>query len=26
VPPLKGVYSGPVNTGQGVEVSLTRLR
>jgi transglutaminase-like putative cysteine protease len=26
VPPLKGVYSGPVNTGQGVEVELTRLR
>lgn len=26
VPPLKGVYSGPTNTGQGVEVSITRLR
>jgi transglutaminase-like putative cysteine protease len=26
VPPLKGVYAGPVNTGQGVEVELTRLR
>ncbi|HCT75860.1 MAG TPA: transglutaminase [Micromonosporaceae bacterium] len=26
VPPLKGVYSGPENTGQGVEVLLTRLR
>jgi transglutaminase-like putative cysteine protease len=26
VPPLKGVYSGPANTGQGVEVTITRLR
>ncbi|RKR88559.1 transglutaminase-like putative cysteine protease [Micromonospora pisi] len=26
VPPLKGVYSGPENTGQGVEVTITRLR
>jgi transglutaminase-like putative cysteine protease len=26
VPPLKGVYSGPENTGQSVEVTLTRLR
>jgi transglutaminase-like putative cysteine protease len=26
VPPLKGVYSGPENTGQGVEVTVTRLR
>ncbi|HEU5110393.1 MAG TPA: transglutaminase family protein [Micromonosporaceae bacterium] len=26
VPPLKGVYAGPENTGQGVEVRLTRLR
>lgn len=26
VPPLKGVYAGPGNTGQGVEVSITRLR
>jgi transglutaminase-like putative cysteine protease len=26
VPPLKGVYAGPENTGQGVEVQLTRLR
>ncbi|MFY1634138.1 transglutaminase family protein [Solwaraspora sp. WMMB335] len=26
VPPLKGVYAGPANTGQGVEVVLTRLR
>jgi transglutaminase-like putative cysteine protease len=26
VPPLKGVYSGPKNTGQGVAVELTRLR
>lgn len=26
VPPLKGVYSGPKNTGQGVEVTITRLR
>jgi transglutaminase-like putative cysteine protease len=26
VPPLKGVYSGPEHTGQGVEVELTRLR
>jgi transglutaminase-like putative cysteine protease len=26
VPPLKGVYSGPANTGQGVEVTVTRLR
>lgn len=26
VPPLKGVYSGPENTGQGVEVAITRLR
>lgn len=26
VPPLKGVYAGPKNTGQGVEVELTRLR
>jgi transglutaminase-like putative cysteine protease len=26
VPPLKGVYAGPENTGQGVEVELTRLR
>lgn len=26
VPPLKGVYSGPANTGQGVEVGITRLR
>ncbi|WP_422771779.1 transglutaminase family protein [Plantactinospora sp. WMMC1484] len=26
VPPLKGVYSGPANTGQGVEVAITRLR
>lgn len=26
VPPLKGVYAGPENTGQGVEVSITRLR
>jgi transglutaminase-like putative cysteine protease len=26
VPPLKGIYSGPGNTAQGVEVLLTRLR
>lgn len=26
VPPLKGVYAGPDNTGQSVEVSITRLR
>ena len=26
VPPLKGVYSGPANTGQSVEVTITRLR
>lgn len=26
VPPLKGIYSGPENTGQGVEVTVTRLR
>ncbi|MGI5214275.1 transglutaminase family protein [Plantactinospora sp. CA-290183] len=26
VPPLKGVYAGPANTGQGVEVTITRLR
>lgn len=26
VPPLTGVYSGPENTGQGVEVAVTRLR
>jgi transglutaminase-like putative cysteine protease len=26
VPPLKGVYAGPENTGQGVEVQVTRLR
>jgi transglutaminase-like putative cysteine protease len=26
VPPLKGVYAGPANTGQGVEVHVTRLR
>jgi transglutaminase-like putative cysteine protease len=26
VPPLKGVYSGPPSTGQGVQVDLTRLR
>jgi transglutaminase-like putative cysteine protease len=26
VPPLKGVYSGPQNSGQGVEVTVTRLR
>ncbi len=26
VPPLKGVYAGPANTGQAVEVSLTRVR
>nr|MDT0657963.1 transglutaminase family protein [Micromonospora sp. DSM 115978] len=26
VPPLKGVYAGPKNTGQGVEVAITRLR
>ncbi|GAA4694775.1 transglutaminase family protein [Phytohabitans rumicis] len=26
VPPLKGVYSGPKNSGQGVEVTVTRLR
>jgi transglutaminase-like putative cysteine protease len=26
VPPLKGIYSGPPNTGQGVEVAITRLR
>ncbi|MFC0528110.1 transglutaminase family protein [Phytohabitans kaempferiae] len=26
VPPLKGVYSGPENSGQGVEVTVTRLR
>ncbi|MEN3612579.1 transglutaminase family protein [Plantactinospora sp. ZYX-F-223] len=26
VPPLKGVYAGPANTGQGVEVTVTRLR
>lgn len=26
VPPLKGVYSGPASTGQGVEVLVTRLR
>ena len=26
VPPLKGVYNGPPNTGQGVEVEITRLR
>jgi transglutaminase-like putative cysteine protease len=26
VPPLKGIYSGPANTGQGIEVAITRLR
>ncbi|MBB2946034.1 transglutaminase-like putative cysteine protease [Actinoplanes lutulentus] len=26
VPPLKGIYSGPKSTGQGVEVTITRLR
>jgi len=26
VPPLKGVYNGPPNTGQGVAVEITRLR
>ncbi|GIF64719.1 hypothetical protein Ais01nite_27540 [Asanoa ishikariensis] len=26
VPPLKGVYAGPPNTGQGVEVKITRRR
>jgi transglutaminase-like putative cysteine protease len=26
VPPLKGVYAGPENTGQGVQVHLTRIR
>jgi transglutaminase-like putative cysteine protease len=26
VPPLKGVYAGPENTGQNVEVTLTRVR
>jgi transglutaminase-like putative cysteine protease len=26
VPPLKGIYSGPRSTGQGVEVTITRLR
>ena len=26
VPPLKGVYAGPANTGQSVEVTLTRVR
>lgn len=26
VPPLKGIYSGPPNTAQSVEVSITRLR
>ena len=26
VPPLKGVYAGPKSTGQGVEVTITRLR
>ncbi|GAA1605509.1 transglutaminase family protein [Catellatospora bangladeshensis] len=26
VPPLKGVYAGPSNTGQSVEVTLTRIR
>jgi len=26
VPPLKGVYAGPRSTGQGVEVTITRLR
>ncbi len=26
VPPLKGVYAGPASTGQGVEVTITRLR
>jgi len=26
VPPLKGVFAGPANTGQGVEVAITRLR
>ena len=26
VPPLKGVYAGPMSTGQGVEVVITRLR
>ena len=26
VPPLKGVYAGPESTGQGVEVTITRLR
>ncbi|WP_191843357.1 transglutaminase family protein [Catellatospora chokoriensis] len=26
VPPLKGVYAGPSNTGQSVEVTLTRVR
>lgn len=26
VPPLKGVYAGPANTGQAVEVTLTRVR
>ncbi|WP_433370618.1 transglutaminase family protein [Actinoplanes sp. CA-142083] len=26
VPPLKGVYAGPPSTGQGVEVTITRLR
>ncbi|KUL39555.1 transglutaminase [Actinoplanes awajinensis subsp. mycoplanecinus] len=26
VPPLKGIYAGPKSTGQGVEVTITRLR
>ncbi len=26
LPPLKGVYAGPASTGQGVEVTITRLR
>ena len=26
VPPLKGVYAGPKSTGQGVQVTITRLR
>jgi transglutaminase-like putative cysteine protease len=26
VPPLKGIYAGPPNTGQGVEVKITRRR
>jgi transglutaminase-like putative cysteine protease len=26
VPPLKGIYSGPASTGQGVQVTITRLR